>query len=74
MVLLDDVREDMFNRLKYKLPITEYLHHTLEDEKVAINTDVQEIVRKFYKSGKYDAVILLGAVIKLFYSVEATYI
>ena len=60
MVLLDDVRKDMFNRLKYKLPITEYLHHTLEDEKVTLDNDVQEIVRKFYKSGNYNMIVVDG--------------
>jgi CIC family chloride channel protein len=60
MVLLDDVRKDMFNRLKYKLPITDYIHQTLEDEKVTIDNDVQEIVRKFYKSGNYNMIVVDG--------------
>ncbi|RLD43256.1 MAG: chloride channel protein [Bacteroidetes bacterium] len=61
MVLLDDVRKDMFNRLKYKIPITDYLHQTHEDEKVTIENDVQEIVNKFYKSGNYNMIVVDGS-------------
>jgi CIC family chloride channel protein len=60
MVLLDDLRKDMFNHMKYKTPITEYLHNTLEDEKVTVNNDVQEIVTKFHKTGNYNMIVVDG--------------
>ncbi len=58
MILLDDVRKDMFDRLKYKRPVSDYLHHTLDDEKVSIKNDMQEIVNKFNRTGNYNLVVL----------------
>ncbi|MCF6171990.1 MAG: chloride channel protein [Bacteroidales bacterium] len=60
MILMDDVRKDMFNRLKYKVPVSDYLHHALEDEKVSVKHDVQEIVNKFNKSGNYNMIVVDG--------------
>jgi CIC family chloride channel protein len=60
MVLMDDIRKDMFNHQKYKRPITEYLHNTLDDEKVMIDNDVQEIVNKFHITGNYNMIVVDG--------------
>ena len=61
MILMDDVRKDMFNRLKYKVPISDYLHHALEDEKVSVKNDVQDIVNKFNKTGNYNMIVVDGS-------------
>jgi chloride channel protein, CIC family len=60
MVLLDGVRSDMFEHTKYEQPITNYLYSLLDDEKVQVNHDVQEIMNKFNKTGNYNMIVLDG--------------
>lgn len=60
LVLLDDVRKDMFDREKYDLPISNYIHNPMDDEKVPYNHDVQEIINKFNRTGSYNLVVLDG--------------
>ncbi len=58
VILLDTVRYDMFDRSKYNLPISDYLYSPLSDEKVLDDTDVQDILKKFNKTGNYNIVVL----------------
>lgn len=60
IILLDDIRKDMFNRKLYRNPITDYLYHPLDDEKVRVNTEVQDIITKFNKTGNYNLIVLDG--------------
>ena len=58
LILLDSVRQDMFDKSKYKLPVTEYLYSPLSDEKVSRYAEVQDILKKFNKTGNYNMVVL----------------
>ena len=60
MILLDDIRKDMFNRRKYKTPIYDYLHVVLNDEKVSVDTDVQDVINKFNKTQNYNMIVVDG--------------
>jgi len=60
MILLDDIRTDMFNRRKYKTPISDYLHVVLDDEKVSVDTDVQDVINKFNKTQNYNMIVVDG--------------
>ncbi len=60
MVKLDDVRNDMFDLSKYEEPITDYMVSPLDDEKVQLAHDVQEIINKFNKTGNYNMIVLDG--------------
>jgi CIC family chloride channel protein len=60
LVLLDDVREDMFDQSNYNKPLSDYIYMPLNDEKVNINTDMQDILDKFHKTGNYNMIILDG--------------
>ncbi len=59
-ILLDNVREDMFNRKLYKEPISRYLYTPLSDEKVNVHDDVQDVINKFNKTGNYNMLVLDG--------------
>ncbi|MCD4697265.1 MAG: chloride channel protein, partial [Bacteroidales bacterium] len=41
MVILDDVREDMFNRDKFGISIARYLHQPLANEKVSVDDSME---------------------------------
>jgi len=58
MILLDDVREDMFDQEKYINPISQYLYSPMDDDKVSITHGVQEIINKFNRTGNYNMVVL----------------
>ncbi len=60
LVSLDDVRSDMFNHFKYKTPISNYLYSPMDDEKVSVRQDVQEVVNKFNRTGNYNMIVLDG--------------
>ncbi len=60
LVLLDDVRSDMFDREKYNIPISNYLYSPMDDEKVPFSHDVQEIMNKFKQTNTYNMVVLDG--------------
>ncbi len=60
MVKLDDVRNDMFDLSKYEEPITDYMVSPLDDEKVQLTDDVQDIINKFNKTGNYNMIVLDG--------------
>ena len=58
LVILDDVREDMFNRDKYGIPIKRYLHPMVENEKVSLNDTMESVMEKFKRTGNYNLVVL----------------
>jgi CIC family chloride channel protein len=60
IVSLDDVREDMFNRDKWDEPVSNYLYSLMDDEKVSVSNDVQEVINKFNRTGNYNLVVLDG--------------
>lgn len=60
MILIDDIRGDMFNRRKYKTPVSTYLHVVLDDEKVSVDTDVQDVINKFNKTQNYNMIVVDG--------------
>lgn len=60
LILLDQVRNDMFNHSKYKNPISNYLYSPLSDEKVDITTDVRDILNNFNKTNNYNMIVLDG--------------
>ena len=60
LILLDDVRKDMFNRRKYKDPVSDYLHVLMDDEKVSVQTDVQDVINKFNKTNNYNMIVVDG--------------
>lgn len=60
LVLLDDVRNDMFNASKYEAHVLDYLYTPLDDEKVYVSNGVEEIVKKFNRTGSYNMVVLEG--------------
>ncbi len=60
MVSLDDVREDMFDHEKWDQPISNYLYSLMDDDKVSIKHDIQEVVNKFNRTGNYNMIVLDG--------------
>ncbi len=60
LVLLDQVRNDMFETSKYEDPISNYLYSPLSDEKVDIDTDARDILNKFNKTSNYNMIVLEG--------------
>jgi CIC family chloride channel protein len=60
IVLLDKVRNDMFDEDKYLKPISNYLYSPLSDEKVSVNSDVRDILNKFKKTNNYNMIVLDG--------------
>lgn len=58
LVLLDSVREVMFDKSKYGLPITDFLYSPLSDEKVSRFDEVQDILKKFNITGNYNMIVL----------------
>ena len=60
MVSLNDVREDMFDQEKWDLPISNYIYSLMDDDKVSIKNDIQEVINKFNKTGNYNLVVLDG--------------
>lgn len=60
LILLDDIRKDMFNRENYNNPISDYLHVMMADEKVSVDTDVQDVINKFNKTNNYNMIVVDG--------------
>jgi CIC family chloride channel protein len=60
IVSLDNVREDMFNQEKWQEPISNYLYSLMDDEKVSLSNDVQEVINKFNRTSNYNLVVLDG--------------
>lgn len=60
LVLLDRVRNDMFDTSKYSDPISDFLYSPLSDEKVSVDSDARDILNKFKKTDNYNMVVLEG--------------
>ena len=60
LVLLDEVRNDMFDIAKYSEPISQFLYSPLSDEKVSVDSDARDILNKFKKTDNYNMVVLDG--------------
>ena len=58
LVILDDVREDMFNKDKYGIPVSNYLHPLVENEMVSVNDTMELVMDKFKQTGNYNLVVL----------------
>jgi CIC family chloride channel protein len=58
LVILDDVREDMFKRNKYNDPIEKYIFHPKDTEVVSTSDSMEKVMDKFNKSGNYNLVVL----------------
>lgn len=58
LVILDDVREDMFDKDKFGTPIAKYLLQPLEKEKVSVSDSMETVMEKFNQSGNYNMVVL----------------
>lgn len=58
LVILDDVREDMFNNEKYNTPVARYLLQPLANEKVYIDDSMESVMEKFNQTGNYNLVVL----------------
>ncbi len=57
-ILLDNVREDMFNQKLYQDSISKYMFNPLSDEKVDVSADVQDVINKFNNTGNYNMIVL----------------
>jgi len=58
LILLDDVRKDMFDKNKFDRHISEYLYVPLNDEKVSVKDNMKIILDKFNKTGNYNLIVL----------------
>jgi len=58
LVLMDDVRENMFNKDKYGIPVAHYLRQPLANEKVQVNDSMESVMEKFNRTGNYNLVVL----------------
>jgi CIC family chloride channel protein len=58
LILLDDVRKDMFDESNYEKAVSDYIYLPLDDEKVSITTDMHDILKKFNKTGNYNMIVL----------------
>ena len=58
MLILDDVREDMFNRDKYGVPITKYMFQPPASERVSLDETMESVMEKFKNTGNYNLLVL----------------
>lgn len=58
MVVLDDVRKDMFKSNRYLTPVSHYLTQPHNNEKVSLNDSMEEVMEKFNRSGNYNLVVV----------------
>ncbi len=58
MIILDDVREDMFNRDKYGIPITKYMFQPPWNERVSLDDTMEAVMEKFKATGNYNLLVL----------------
>jgi CIC family chloride channel protein len=58
LVILDDVREDMFDKDKYNTPVARYLLQPMANEKVNIDDSMESVMEKFNQTGHYNLVVL----------------
>ncbi|GAB4317538.1 MAG: chloride channel protein [Bacteroidales bacterium] len=60
MIILDDVREDMFNRDLYGRSIKEYMFMPSSREIVQVSDSMESVLHKFSVTGNYNLVVLKG--------------
>jgi len=58
MIVLDDVREDMFNNNKFGVPIARYIYQPMTNEKVSVDDSMEVVMEKFKRTGNYSLVVL----------------
>jgi len=58
MLILDDVREDMFNRDKYGVSITKYMFQPPASERVSLDETMESVMEKFKNTGNYNLLVL----------------
>ncbi len=58
LVILDDVREDMFDKDKYDTPVARYLLQPMDNEKVYVDDSMESVMEKFNQTGNYNLVVL----------------
>lgn len=58
LVVMDDVREDMFNKNKYGIPIAHYIIHLHSNETVSVDDSMDSVMEKFKQTGNYNLVVL----------------
>ncbi len=58
LVVLDDVREDMFKKEMYNNPVTNYMLTIPAEEKVSIVDSMDVVMEKFNRTGHYNLVVL----------------
>ncbi|PJF33053.1 MAG: chloride channel protein, partial [Phototrophicales bacterium] len=60
MIILDDVRGDMFNRDLYGRSIKEYMFMPSSREIVQVSDSMESVLHKFSVTGNYNLVVLRG--------------
>ena len=58
MVILDDVRKDMFDSSRYDTPVSNYIFRPGEDEKISVNDSMETVMNKFKSTGNYNLLVL----------------
>jgi CIC family chloride channel protein len=58
MIILDQVREDMFNKDKYGVSIAKYIYQPIANEKISVDDSMEVVMEKFKRSGNYNLVVL----------------
>lgn len=58
LVVLDDVREDMFDNSRWNTPIAKYILQPMAHEKVFIDDSMETVMEKFKRTGNYNLVVL----------------
>jgi len=58
VISLEEIRADMFDKEKYETPVSEYLYHMLDDEKVSVHEDLHEVMNKFKRTGNYNLIVV----------------
>lgn len=58
IISLEEIRTDMFDKEKYDNPVTDYLYQMLDDDKVSITEDLQEVMNKFNRTGNYNLMVI----------------
>ena len=58
MVILDDVRKDMFKSNRYLTPISHYLIQPPGNEIVSLDDSMEAVMEKFNRSGNYNLVVV----------------
>lgn len=58
LIILDSVRNDMFRKDKYDIPVTEYMFQPKEDEIVSTSESMEKVMEKFNRTGNYNLLVV----------------